>query len=317
MENQTLEQPLMVTIRCIAYNHEQYIRQCLEGFIMQKTNFRFEAIVHDDASTDKTADIIREYAEKYPNIIKPIFETENQYSKHDGSLRRIMDAHTHGKYVALCEGDDYWIDPLKLQKQVDYLEDHPDVVYSCHRYKILIDKSKEICLASNIFYDNAENTEKECFEFDIHYTYKTKDWITKTLTSMYRKDACDCNFEAKFKYYRDVHKVYGILLHGKGVCHSFVGGVYRINSESVFGGKPQQDRLEQNLKVYKELYSVTKDSVFKEAIERYYYSLTRKYFLKSFPPKDKIEWSFFFKYPFVGFKQLICKILAKYNQKNQ
>lgn len=117
---------LMVTIRCTAYNHEPYIRQCLEGFVMQKANFRFEAIVHDDASTDGTAGIIREYAEKYPDIIKPIFEVENQYSKHDGSLMRIMNEHTHGKYVAWCEGDDYWTDPFKLQKQVDFLEAHPD-----------------------------------------------------------------------------------------------------------------------------------------------------------------------------------------------
>ena len=116
----------MVSICCITYNHEPYIRQCLEGFVMQKTNFKFEAIVHDDASTDHTADIIREYAAKYPNIIKPIYETENQYSKHDGSLRRIMDAACTGKYIALCEGDDYWIDPLKLQKQVDFLETHPE-----------------------------------------------------------------------------------------------------------------------------------------------------------------------------------------------
>lgn len=118
--------PIMVSIRCCTYNHEPYIRQCLEGFVMQKTNFRFEAIVHDDASTDATATIIREYAERYPDIIKPIFETENQYSKHDGSLRRIMNAHMNGKYIAWCEGDDYWIDPLKLQKQVDFLEEHQD-----------------------------------------------------------------------------------------------------------------------------------------------------------------------------------------------
>ena len=91
------EKPLMVTIKCITYNHVPYIRECLEGFIMQKTNFRFEAVVHDDASTDGTAAIICEYAKKYPDIIKPILETENQYSKHDGSLRRIMDKHTHGK----------------------------------------------------------------------------------------------------------------------------------------------------------------------------------------------------------------------------
>lgn len=126
--------PLMVTIRCCTYNHEPYIRQCLEGFVMQKTNFRFEAIVHDDASTDGTAAIIREYAKKYPDIIKPIFETENQYSKKDGSLRRIMDAHTHGKYVAICEGDDYWIDPLKLQKQVDFLEEHLEYSMSHTNY---------------------------------------------------------------------------------------------------------------------------------------------------------------------------------------
>lgn len=122
---------LMVSIRCFAYNHEPYIRQCLDGFVMQKTNFQFEAIVHDDASTDGTAKIIREYAEKYPDIIKPIYETENQYSKKDGSLGRIMDSACSGKYQAICEGDDYWTDPLKLQKQVDYLESHPDVAMCC------------------------------------------------------------------------------------------------------------------------------------------------------------------------------------------
>ena len=98
------EREVIVTIRGIPYNHEPYIRQAIEGFVMQKTDFRFEAIVHDDASTDKTAEIIKEYAEKYPDIIKPIYETENQYSKHDGSLRRIMNNATRGKYVAFCEG---------------------------------------------------------------------------------------------------------------------------------------------------------------------------------------------------------------------
>ncbi len=126
MERNMDTRPLMVTIQCCTYNQERYIRQTLDGFVMQKTNFRFEAIVHDDASTDGTAAIVSEYAEKYPDIIKPILETENQYSKGDGSLNRIMDEHTHGKYVAICEGDDYWSDPLKLQKQVDFLESHPD-----------------------------------------------------------------------------------------------------------------------------------------------------------------------------------------------
>jgi group 2 glycosyl transferase len=121
---------VLVSIRCTVYNHEKYIRKALDGFVMQKTDFRFEAIVHDDASTDGTAAIIREYADKYPDIIIPIYEKENQYSKHDGSLIRIMDAQMRGKYIAYCEGDDCWTDPLKLQKQVDFLEAHPDYVLS-------------------------------------------------------------------------------------------------------------------------------------------------------------------------------------------
>lgn len=130
MHSKDCDNSLMVTVRCITYNHESYIRQCLEGIVMQRTNFRFEAIVHDDASTDRTAAIIKEFAENYPDIIKPIFETENQHSKHNGSLSRIMDEHMHGKYIAICEGDDYWIDPLKLQKQVDVLEKDTSSVMS-------------------------------------------------------------------------------------------------------------------------------------------------------------------------------------------
>jgi len=135
---------VMVTIMCITYNHEKFIAEALEGFINQKTNFRIEAIVHDDASTDGTAAIIREYAEKYPSIIKPIFETENLYSKKDGSLNRIMAAHIRGHYVAYCEGDDYWTDPLKLQKQVDFLEAHPDYSLVAHNcIEIWEDGSRE------------------------------------------------------------------------------------------------------------------------------------------------------------------------------
>lgn len=116
-----MEDKIMVSIQCLVYNHEPYLRQCLEGFVIQKTNFKFEAIVHDDCSTDNSAAIIREYAEKYPDIIKPIYEAENQYSKHDGSIEKIVDSACKGYYIAFCEGDDYWIDPNKLQKQYDAL----------------------------------------------------------------------------------------------------------------------------------------------------------------------------------------------------
>ena len=122
------DESILVAIYCLVYNHESYLRDCFEGFVMQKTNFRFVAVVHDDCSTDNSVAIIREYAEKYPDIIKPIFEVENQYSKQDGSLDKILQESIYKintKYVAFCEGDDYWTDPDKLQKQVDFLEANP------------------------------------------------------------------------------------------------------------------------------------------------------------------------------------------------
>lgn len=119
---------ILVSIICNTYNHEPYIRQCLEGFVMQKTNFPFEVLIHDDASTDNTADIIREYEVNYPDIIKPIYQTENQYSKKTGIMKTFQYPRVKGKYIALCEGDDYWIDSLKLQKQVDFLEKNLEYV---------------------------------------------------------------------------------------------------------------------------------------------------------------------------------------------
>ncbi len=120
----------IVAIHCLVYNHEPYLRDCFEGFVMQQTNFPFVAIVHDDASTDGSAAIIREYEAKYPHIFKPIFEKKNLYSIgkywHMEDTMRKNIKNTGAKYVAMCEGDDYWTDPLKLQKQVDFMESHSE-----------------------------------------------------------------------------------------------------------------------------------------------------------------------------------------------
>ena len=126
---------IQVSVICYAYNHEKYIRQCLDGFVMQK-DITFEVIIHDDASTDGTARIIREYEKKNPNIFKPIYQTENQYSK---QIPMLIAKYTipliTGKYVAICEGDDYWTDPYKLKKQYDALERNPDCLMCVHKVR--------------------------------------------------------------------------------------------------------------------------------------------------------------------------------------
>ncbi len=117
----------LVSICCITFNHEKYIGKTLEGFLMQKTNFSFEILIHDDASTDSTANVIREYEAKYPHIIKPIYQTENQFSKGIRSMYGVFNfPRASGKYIAMCEGDDYWIDENKLQSQADFLEQNED-----------------------------------------------------------------------------------------------------------------------------------------------------------------------------------------------
>lgn len=137
-----MHQPL-VSIQCLVYNHENYLRKCLDGIIAQKTNFSFEIIVHDDASTDHSQDIIREYKTKFPNIVKPIYERENQYSKGEGKLIQLMAKACKGKYIALCEGDDFWIDPLKLQKQIDFLEAHQKCSMVCSRTKLYSEQKRK------------------------------------------------------------------------------------------------------------------------------------------------------------------------------
>lgn len=129
----------LVSIKCLAFNQERYIAQTLDGFLMQETDFPFTICIHDDASTDGTADIIREYEKKYPLIFRALCQTENQWSKHDGSLTRAANSLLNGKYIAECEGDDYWTAPNKLQMQADFLEANPDYFAIGHNVRIVDD----------------------------------------------------------------------------------------------------------------------------------------------------------------------------------
>lgn len=239
-----LDNQIVVSIQCLTYNHALYIRQCLDGFVMQKTNFRFEAIVHDDASTDGTQDIIREYEKKYPDIIKPIYQKENQYSKGiPGYITNLVSSKCKGKYIAICEGDDYWTDPYKLQKQVDYLETHPECGLVHTRHEKYIERTGEFKPGW------AEETDFE------------KNLIRNricTLTTCFRKNLWESyNKEDFHKYYwpmGDAPLWLYIMSLSESKLLDDVTGVYRERLESA----SHSAKLEKNLSFLKGGYEMKK-----------------------------------------------------------
>ena len=142
--NSNINKTPLVSISCITYNHANYIRDAIEGFLMQKTNFSIEILIHDDASTDGTEEIIREYEAKFPNIIKPLYENENQWIRNRRGSSVFNFPRAKGKYIAMCEGDDYWNDSMKLQKQVDFLEANKDYSLCFHSAQVINEESKKV-----------------------------------------------------------------------------------------------------------------------------------------------------------------------------
>lgn len=171
-------QPL-VSISCITFNQELYIEDALKGFLVQKTDFPIEILIHDDASTDGTADIIRKYEKEYPNIIKPILQTENQYSKRICINSAFNYNRARGLYIAMCEGDDYWTNDHKLQQQFDLMEGRPDISFTCH----------------NAYIYDLSNNSKYLFNKKLSTgMYTTKDllnreWFVPTASLFIRKEA--------------------------------------------------------------------------------------------------------------------------------
>jgi glycosyltransferase involved in cell wall biosynthesis len=117
----------VVSICCTTYNHKNYIEDAMKSFLMQETDFPFEILIRDDASCDGTTNIIKNYVEKYPNIIKMILEKENTFSKGIKPMPELYKI-AQGDYIAICEGDDYWTDSKKLQLQKDFLEENKEYV---------------------------------------------------------------------------------------------------------------------------------------------------------------------------------------------
>lgn len=233
----------LVSVRTSTYNHGPYIRQCIEGVLMQKTNFPFEFIIGEDFSTDETREIVFEYAGKYPDVIRVITADYNVGSKTNG--RRCIRA-CRGKYIATCEGDDYWTDPLKLQKQVDFLEANPGYVLTCHRFRVY-DHENDIWKDDGN--DKLFNNRK-----GISFNSDFSRWLTKTLTMLYRRDALDEYFSYK-GLSRDTVLVYFLLKNGKlGYCFNENMGVYRLNNGGIFGKQPLRKQILDGYYVWRDLY---------------------------------------------------------------
>lgn len=213
------KQPV-VSVCCTAYNQEPYIRTCLEGILMQQTSFPIEVLVHDDASTDATAAVIREYEARYPDIVKPIYQTENQYSKGVHISQTFQYPYVQGKYIAICEGDDYWTDPLKLQKQVDFLDTHSDYAMCFHNVEI---KAEAGCRADTSIYEHLRTG-------DYTGTEILSRWTVPTCSVVFRRECLDkLPVHPGFKIGDNVLFL-TCALCGRIYCMNEKMGVYRRNA---------------------------------------------------------------------------------------
>ena len=241
----------LVSICCVTYNHAQFIRKCLDGFLMQQTDFPIEILIHDDCSTDGTTEIIREFEAKYPDLIFPLYEEDNQYQQGKAAEIDFYNyRRARGKYIAYCEGDDYWTDSLKLQKQVDFMETNPEYSICFHDFQIYDVRntkwSKPSYKQGKILQVGGEDISTEMFLHNANYG--------QPLTMLFRVSKFDYQWSTQYKYYRDTHEIYHMLQVGKGRIMNFVGGVYNLHNGGVSTSLTTPMSALVVRETYKELY---------------------------------------------------------------
>lgn len=228
----------ILSVCCTAYNQEKYIEKALEGFLSQQTDFPFEIIISDDCSTDRTTGILNSYLEQYPNIIRLVYQQQNQYSKGALPIRDFILPVVRGKYIALCEGDDYWTDSTKLQQQVDFLEQNPEFMGCGHNTRFLINGE----LTDKLFVDSSNK--KDSYKFD--------DFIDSaylhTTSLVFRYDAHKSQINEYLAKYSSVERndVYMLLVFSKFGSIKYIDkimSVYRMNDGGIWSGVDEQAQL--------------------------------------------------------------------------
>ena len=243
----------LVSVCMITYNHESFIAEAIEGVLMQQTNFPIELIIGEDCSTDNTRKVVREYEEKYSDTIIAHYPETNR-GMSDNFITTMKSS--RGRYIALCEGDDYWTDPLKLQKQIDFLETNMEYSTCCHFYSLLRNdvvekreyplffKSKHVSLFDSVKYYSFDRND------NLNY------FVTQPLTAVFRRDIIDQIPFDKYALFRDIHLFYHLLSHGKGALLCLYSGVYRKHSGGIFSATETNLMYYRNLlwSVYRDLY---------------------------------------------------------------
>jgi glycosyltransferase involved in cell wall biosynthesis len=209
---------------------------------MQKVNFQIEVLIHDDASTDKTVCIINEYETKYPNIVKPIYQKENHFSKGVAVTRVYQFPRARGKYIALCEGDDYWIDPYKLQKQVDFLESNNDCIGVCTNFMIINEKGKTI--KKRIKYEYFEQNGRNIIS-----------GLPKSLTVMYRNSFEAFKVLKRIEFVDNSDEAIAVIMKnwGKIAIIDEITGVYRKHNNGFFSTQNQFNKNRMILESLKKI----------------------------------------------------------------
>lgn len=274
-------------VECMTYNQHQFITDTMNGFVMQKTLFPFVCCIVDDASTDGEGGVLDAFFQENFDLTSPssIFHQETSYGyinygQHKENkncyfliillkenhyqtgrdferLKYIEEWIGKPPYVATCEGDDYWIHPDKLQIQIDYLDKHPEFILSCHKSYICEDHEKESKMYLRPFdEDDSIYNGQDTFEYSFEDFFVGGKWINETNATIYR-NVYDPYYWKNCEYTRDVHMIFYLLKRGKGVCHNFIGGVYRYNNGSIFAVLDRKRRAETMNGVYSEIYNQT------------------------------------------------------------
>jgi glycosyltransferase involved in cell wall biosynthesis len=246
--------------------HEKYILQTLESILNQKTNFHLEIIIINDNSSDNSHEIISSFLSKNHKNINWKYQYNSQ---NDGVSKNFKKAlkESNGKYCAIIDGDDYWTDPFKLQKQVDFLETNESYSHCWTRFSKLDNRTKEITPDSNVrFFVN---------NFDgVDYSFETlaTGWELGIQTLVFRRNLIDFKKFEKYKYFRDIHLITELLQNGKGYCLNFYSAVYRIHNGGVHSGISQSQRHVQAYKVYKEINITYRNNKFIMHEFKYYFT---------------------------------------------